>query len=60
VSPSLPVLTTVTARSNVSIRAQTTSALKIDKCPANQGTWRAKLNTIGWDAAGSSPLQTLN
>jgi hypothetical protein len=34
-SPSLPVLRTVTARSNVSIRARTTSVLKNDKCPAN-------------------------
>jgi hypothetical protein len=34
-SPSLPVLTTVTPGSNVSIRARTTSVLKNDKCPAN-------------------------
>jgi hypothetical protein len=34
-SSSLPVLTTVTPGSNVSIRAQTTSVLKDDKCPAN-------------------------
>ena len=34
-SPSLPVLTTVTPGSAVSIRARTTSVLKIDKCPAN-------------------------
>ena len=34
-SPSLPVLTTVTPGGNVSIRARTTSVLKIDKCPAN-------------------------
>jgi hypothetical protein len=34
-SPSLPVLTTVTPGSNVSIRARTTSVLKDDKCPAN-------------------------
>jgi hypothetical protein len=34
-SPSLPVLTAVTARSNLSIRARTTSVLKNDKCPAN-------------------------
>jgi hypothetical protein len=34
-APSLPVLTTVTPGSNVSIRARTTSVLKIDKCPAN-------------------------
>jgi len=34
-SPSLPVLTTVTARNNVSIRARSTSVLKNDKCPAN-------------------------
>jgi hypothetical protein len=34
-SPSLPVLTTVTSGSNVSIRARTTSVLKIDKCPAH-------------------------
>ena len=34
-SPPLPVLTTVTPGSNVSIRARTTSFLKIDKCPAN-------------------------
>jgi hypothetical protein len=32
---SLPVITTVTPGSNVSIRARTTSVLKIDKCPAN-------------------------
>jgi hypothetical protein len=34
-SPSLPVLTTVTPGSNVRIRARTTSVLKDDKCPAN-------------------------
>jgi hypothetical protein len=32
---SLPVITTVTPGSAVSIRARTTSVLKIDKCPAN-------------------------
>lgn len=32
---SLPVTTTVTPGSNVSIRARTTSVLKDDKCPAN-------------------------
>ena len=34
-SPSLPVLTTVTPGSVVQIRPRTTSVLKIDKCPAN-------------------------
>jgi hypothetical protein len=34
-SPSFPVLTTVTAGSNVPIRARTTSVLKDDKCRAN-------------------------
>jgi hypothetical protein len=34
-SPSFPVLTTVTSGSSVSIRARNTSVLKIDKCPAN-------------------------
>jgi hypothetical protein len=34
-SPSLPVLTTVTPGSAVSIRARPTSVLKDDKCPAN-------------------------
>ena len=34
-SPSLPVLTTVTPRSNVRIRARNTSVIKEDKCPAN-------------------------
>jgi hypothetical protein len=34
-SSSLPVLTTVTPGSNVRIRAQTTSVIKDDKCPAN-------------------------
>jgi hypothetical protein len=34
-SPALPVLTTVTPGSAVSIRARTTSVLKIDHCPAN-------------------------
>ena len=34
-SSSLPVTTTVTPGSNVSIRARTTSVLKIDKCPAD-------------------------
>ena len=34
-SPSFPVLTTMTPGSNVMIRAQTTSVLKDDKCPAN-------------------------
>jgi hypothetical protein len=34
-SPSVPVLTTVTPGSNVRIRARPTSVLKIDKCPAN-------------------------
>ena len=34
-SPSFPVLTTVTPGSAVSLRARTTSVLKDDKCPAN-------------------------
>ena len=34
-SPSLPVLTTVTPGSNLSIRARTTSVIRDDKCPAN-------------------------
>ena len=34
-SSSLPVITAVTPGSNVSIRARTTSVLKIDKCPTN-------------------------
>jgi hypothetical protein len=34
-SSSIPIITTVTPGSNVSIRARTTSVLKIDKCPAN-------------------------
>ena len=34
-SPSLPVLATVTSGSNVRIRARPTSVLTIDKCPAN-------------------------
>ena len=32
---SLPILTTVTARNSVSLRARTTSVLKDDKCPAD-------------------------